>query len=178
MKKSILTLLVATVLISCNSSVDMEIKTSKDTIGYEVQDDGTKVPLYAGDMSNIAVLESYIKAHNDRDLETIKSLNGDKDFKVYGPDGKVIEGSEAHIEFLANWFEEASPKWVTNYLIENELTNNKGELRQWVTSGHELTLTVDGEDVKFGQVIDARISDGKVQMFYVTQRVLAADELE
>ena len=178
MRKSILTLLVATVLISCNSSVDMEIKTSKDAIGYEVQDDGTKVPLYGGDMSNIAVLESYIKAHNDRDLETIKSLNGDKDFKVYGPDGKVIEGSEAHIEFLANWFEDASPKWVTNYLIENELTNNKGELRQWVTSGHEVTLTIDGEDVKFGQVIDARISDGKVQMFYVTQRVLAADELE
>jgi uncharacterized protein YacL (UPF0231 family) len=128
-------------------------------------------------MSNLAVLESYIKAHNDRDLETIKSLNGDKDFKVYGPDGQVIEGSEDHLEFLANWFKEASPKWKTNYLIENELTNNKGELRQWVTSGHEVTLTVDGEEVKFGQVIDARISNGKVQMFYVTQRILAADEL-
>ena len=177
MKKTFITLLVTAVLISCNTSVKTEIKTSKDSIGYEIQDDGTKVPLYGGDMSNLAVLESYIKAHNDRDLETIKSLNGDKDFKVYGPDGKVIEGSEAHIEFLANWFEEASPKWVTNYLIENELTNNKGELRQWVTSGHEVTLTVDGEEVKFGQVIDARISNGKVQMFYVTQRILAADEL-
>ena len=177
MRKSILKLLVATVLISCKSPVDVEIKTSKDAIGYEVQDDGTKVPLYGGDMSNIAVLESYIKAHNDRDLETIKSLNGEKDFKVYGPDGQVIEGSEAHLEFLANWFKEASPKWKTNYLIENELTNNKGELRQWVTSGHEVTLTVDGEEVKFGQVIDARISNGKVQMFYVTQRILAADEL-
>jgi hypothetical protein len=128
-------------------------------------------------MSILAVLESYIKAHIDRDLETIKSLNGEKDFKVYGPDGQVIEGSEAHLEFLANWFKEASPKWKTNYLIENELTNNKGELRQWVTSGHEVTLTVDGEEVKFGQVIDARISNGKVQMFYVTQRILAADEL-
>ena len=165
MKKTFITLLVTAVLISCNTSVKTEIKTSKDSIGYEIQDDGTKVPLYGGDMSNLAVLESYIKAHNDRDLETIKSLNGDKDFKVYGPDGQVIEGSEAHLEFLANWFKEASPKWKTNYLIENELTNNKGELRQWVTSGHEVTLTVDGEEVKFGQVIDARISNGKVQMF-------------
>ena len=178
MKKTFITLLVTAVLISCNTSVKTEIKTSKDSIGYEIQDDGTKVPLYGGDMSNLAVLESYIKAHNDRDLETIKSLNGDKDFLLYGPDGQVIEGSKAHLEFLANWFKEASPKWKTNYLIENELTNSKGELRQWVTSGHEVTLTVDGEDVKFGQVIDARISDGKVQMFYVTQRVLAADELE
>lgn len=177
MKKTFITLLVTAVLISCNTSVKTEIKTSKDSIGYEIQDDGTKAPLYGGDMSNLAVLESYIKAHNDRDLETIKSLNGEKDFKVYGPDGQVIEGSEAHLEFLANWFKEASPKWKTNYLIENELTNNKGELRQWVTSGHEVTLTVDGEEVKFGQVIDARISNGKVQMFYVTQRILAADEL-
>jgi hypothetical protein len=177
MKKTFITLLVTAVLISCNTSVKTEIKTSKDSIGYEIQDDGTKVSLYGGDMSNLAVLESYIKAHNERDLETIKSLNGDKDFKVYGPDGQLIEGSEAHLEFLANWFKEASPKWKTNYLIENELTNNKGELRQWVTSGHEVTLTVDGEEVKFGQVIDARISNGKVQMFYVTQRVLAADEL-
>ena len=86
-------------------------------------------------------------------------MNGEKDFKVYGPDGQLIEGSEAHLEFLANWFKEASPKWKTNYLIENELTNNKGELRQWVTSGHEVTLIVDGEEVKFGQVIDARISN-------------------
>ena len=177
MKKTFITLLVTAVLISCNTSVKTEIKTSKDSIGYEIQDDGTKVSLYGGDMSNLAVLESYIKAHNERDLETIKSLNGDKDFKVYGPDGQLIEGSEAHLEFLANWFKEASPKWKTNYLIENELTNNKGELRQWVTSGHEVTLTVDGEEVKFGQVIDARISNGKVQMFYVTQRILAADEL-
>ena len=83
MKKTFITLLVTAVLISCNTSVKTEIKTSKDSIGYEIQDDGTKVPLYGGDMSNLAVLESYIKAHNDRDLETIKSLNGDKDFKVY-----------------------------------------------------------------------------------------------
>ena len=176
MKKSIFTLLMTAVLISCNTTTKIDVNTPK-AIGYEIEDDGTKSPLYSGDMSNLAVLESYIKAHNDRDLETIKSLNGDKDFKVYGPDGQVIEGSEAHLEFLANWFKEASPKWKTNYLIENELTNNKGELRQWVTSGHEVTLTVDGEEVKFGQVIDARISNGKVQMFYVTQRILAADEL-
>ena len=62
--------------------------------------------------------------------------------------------------------------------MENEFTNKKGELRQWVTSGNQLTLTVDGKEVKLGQVNDALISNGKVQMFYVTERVLATDELE
>ena len=77
------------------------------------------------------------------------------------PTGQVIEGTDAHIEFLTNWFAAANPKWKTSYLIENEYTNKDGELRQWVTSGHSVTLTVEGEEVKLGQVHDALIVDGK-----------------
>lgn len=176
MKKSIFTLLMTAVLISCNTTTKIDVNTLK-AIGYEIEDDGTKSPLYSGDMSNLAIWETYIKAHNDQDLETIKSLNVEEGFKAYAPNGQVIEGSDAHLEFLTNWFADASPKWKMNYLIENEFTNKKGELRQWVTSGHELTLTVKGKEVKLGQVHDALISNGKVQMFYVTERVLAADEI-
>ena len=177
MKKSIFTLLMTAVLISCNTTIKSDVNTHK-AIGYEIEDDGTKSPLYSGDMSNLAIWETYIKAHNDQDLETIKSLNAEEGFKAYSPNGQVIEGSDAHLEFLTNWFADASPKWKTSYLIENEFTNKKGELRQWVTSGHELTLTVEGKEVKLGQVHDALISNGKVQMFYVTERVLAADEIK
>jgi uncharacterized protein YacL (UPF0231 family) len=177
MKKSILFLLLTSALISCNTAVDQELAASK-AIGYEIEDDGSKAPLYSGDMSNLAVWEAYIKAHNEQDLEAIKSMNADEGFKVYAPNGAVIEGNDAHIEFLTNWFADASPKWKMNYLIENEFTNKKGELRQWVTSGNQLTLTVDGKEVKLGQVNDALISNGKVQMFYVTERVLATDELK
>ena len=88
----------------------------------------------------------------------------------------VFEGSDAHIEFLTTWFAETNPKWKTSYLIENEFTNKKGELRQWVTSGHGVTLTVGGDEVKLSQVHDALIVDGKIQMFYITERVLAAGE--
>ena len=176
MKKSIFTLLMTAVLISCNTAVKQD--AAPKAIGYEIQDDGTKTPLYVGDMSNLAIWETYIKAHNERDLETIKSLNAEEGFKAYSSNGQVIEGTEAHIEFLTNWFADADPKWKMGYLIENEFTNNKGELRQYVTSGHQLTLTVDGKEVKLGQVHDALISNGKVQMFYVTERVLAADEIK
>jgi hypothetical protein len=177
MKREIFALLMTALLISCNTAVEQEPIASK-VIGYEIEEDGNKAPLYSGDMSNLVIWEAYIKAHNEQDLEAIKSMNADENFKVYAPNGIVIEGTEAHIEFLTNWFVDASPKWKMNYLIENEFTNKKGELRQWVTSGNQLTLTVDGKEVKLGQVNDALISNGKVQMFYVTERILATDELE
>lgn len=174
MNKSIFTAVLAFLLISCNNTPEVEV--APKAIGYEIEDDGTKVPLYTGDMSNLAVWEDYIKAHNTRNLNAIESLNAEENFKVYGPNGELIEGSDAHLQFLKNWFEEANPKWTTNYLIENEFTNSKGELRQWVTSGHQLTLTVEGKEIKLSQVHDALISKGKVQMFYVTERVLAEGE--
>ena len=162
------------VLISCTTAPCPE--ATPKAIGHEVSDDGVKIPLYSGDLSNVSIWEKYIVAHNERDLETIKSLNAVEGFKVYGPTGQVIDGADAHIEFLTSWFADANPKWKTSYLIENEFTNTKGELRQWVTSGHGVTLTVEGEEVKLGQVHDALIVDGKIQMFYVTERVLAEGE--
>lgn len=174
MKKSIFAAVLAFILTSCNYTPEGEV--TPKAIGYEIEDDGNKLPLYSGDMSNLAVWEEYINAHNTRDFDVIRSLNAEVDFKVYGPKGEFIQGSDAHLEFLKNWFAQANPKWKTNYLIENEFTNSKGELRQWVTSGHQLTLTVEGEEIKLSQVHDALISSGKVQMFYVTERVLAEGE--
>ena len=174
MKKSILAGVMTAVLISCTNAPCPE--AAPKAIGHEISDDGTKVPLYSGDLSTVAIWGKYIQAHNDRDLETIRSLNAVEGFKVYGPTGQVIDGTDAHIEFLTAWFADTNPKWKTSYLIENEYTNKKEELRQWVTSGHGVTLTVEGEEVKLGQVHDALIVDGKIQMFYVTERILAEGE--
>lgn len=174
MKKSILALVMTAVLISCNNAPCPEV--APKAIGHEINDDGTKAPLYSADLSSVAIWEKYIKAHNERDLETIRGLNAVEGFKAYAPNGMVIDGTDAHIEFLTAWFADANPTWKPSYFIENEYTNNKGELRQWVTSGHGVTLTVEGEEVKLGQVHDALIKDGKIQMFYVTERILAEGE--
>tara|TARA_B110001469_G_scaffold127099_1_gene146678 strand:+ start:3586 stop:4128 length:543 start_codon:yes stop_codon:yes gene_type:complete len=180
MKKLILLGLITVTFAACNTTPKVEatpeVEVAPKAIGYEMGDDGVKVPLYSGDLSTVAIWEAYITAHNERDLETIRSLNAEKDFKAYGPTGVVFEGSDAHIEFLTTWFEATNPKWKSSYFIENEFTNKKGELRQWVTSGHGVTLTVDGEEVKLAQVHDALIVDGKIQMFYVTERILAEGE--
>ena len=105
------------------------------------------MPLYGGSMSTVELWENYIAAHNAADLESIISMNAEEDFKVNGPNGEVIEGSDAHAEFLTKWFTDNSPKWEINYLIANEYTDEQGKLQQWVTSGHDLTLNVEGNEV-------------------------------
>jgi hypothetical protein len=151
MNKTILILLISILTFSCNTNQN----PSPTQIGHEISDDdGSKVPLYAGSMSTIEVWENYITAHNNGDIEAVRNF----------------DGTDAHIEFLTQWFENNAPKWETNYLIANEYTDKDGKLRQWVTSGHDITLQVEGNEVKAYQIHDALIIDGKVQMFYVYER--------
>jgi len=165
------------ILVSLLASCQFDAPNAKaDTqIGIEISDSGEKISLNAGELSTVAVWEQYIKAHNDRDLEAIKQMNGDN-FKAYGPRGEFIDGVEAHAEFLSKWFDDNDPKWTSNYFIANELTNDEGEFMQWVTSGHDVTMTVDSAAVKVAQIHDALIKDGKVQMFYVYERVKQENE--
>ena len=172
MKKLSLLILIS-LLASCEFGAQDE-KTDTQ-IGVEISDSGEKISLNAGKLSTVTVWEKYIKAHNDRDLEAIKQMDSDT-FKAYGPKGEFIDGPEAHIQFLSKWFEDNNPIWASNYFIANELTNDKGELRQWVTSGHDVTMTVDSTALKVAQIHDALIKDGKVQMFYVYERVKQENE--
>ena len=166
--KKIIVLISIMIIISCQQQVK-EIETIK-RIGYDVSDKtGKKIDLFGGTESATKVWEDYIKAHNEGDLEAIKKLNFD-DIKIWGPNGEFIDGSEAHINFLSMWFEGNSPKWEPNYFISNQLTDERGSLKQWVTSGHDLTMEVEGQEVKVYQVHDALIEDGKVKMFYIYER--------
>ena len=150
-----------------------EVLTAKKTsdnlqIGYEILKGGEKVPLNSGDLSTIQVWEEYLDAHNNKDLEAIQNLNHD-DVKVLGPNGAVINGSDEHIEFLNNWFNENNPSWSTYYMIANELIEND-TLKQYVTSCHQMTLKIDSSQIKVSQIHDAWIVDGKVKKFYVYER--------
>ena len=130
---------------------------------------GGKIFTLGGDHS---ITFPIIKAHNEKDLKTIESINDDS-FKGYPPNGDIIDGSKAHIGFLEEWFTNSSPKWRTKYMIANEFTDNKGVLNQWVTSGQDLTDTVDGEEVTVHHVHDALFVNGKIKMIYVYERAKA-----
>lgn len=147
-------------------------------IGVQISKKGEKIALYGGDMAAVSLWETYVKAHNERDLETIAALNAEKDFMVYGSTGEVIKGTKAHVAFLTTWFKEANPTWTTKFLITNMYTDKEGKVQQWITSGHDVTLTVEGKEVKVNQVHDALIVDGKIKEFSVNQRVLAPEQEE
>ena len=177
MKKVFIILLGATLFLSCN-----EIKKSDSAptskYGYQISDKGEKISLYGGDMAAVSLWETYLKAHNERDLETIAALNAEKDFVAYGPKGEVIKGTEAHMAFLTTWFEQTNPTWTTKFLITNMYTDKEGKVQQWITSGHDLTLTVEGEEVKVNQVHDGLVVDGKIKMFTVNERVMVEEQEE
>jgi len=158
-------------MISCANISNQEVVETSKEIGFD-KTEGVKTSLFGGNMETVAIWEKYIKAHNERDIETIKGLNAEKDFKAYGPRGEIIVGTKDHVAFLNQWFADNNPKWVTKYSIANEFTTKKGVLKQYVTSGHDVTLVVDGKEVKVNQVHDALIVDGKIQTFYVNERVL------
>ena len=171
MKKIILLSAMSLLMFSCANTPAKESISTPVAIGFDITE-GVKTSLFGGNMETVAVWEKYIKAHNEQDMETIKGLDAEKGFKAYGPRGEFIDGTEAHAAFLKEWFANNNPKWVTKYAIANEFTTKDGVLRQYVTSGHDVTLTVDGKEVKVNQVHDALIVNGKVQTFYVNERVL------
>jgi hypothetical protein len=160
-------------IFSCNSKTE----TTKNTpIGFEISNKGEKLFLTAGEMSSVAIWEKYIDAHNNRNIEDIKSMNAD-DIKIYGPRGEYIEGSKAHEEFLKVWFSTNNPKWSPKYYIANDVINTDGNnTEHWVTSSLNLSL-IDGDKVlKVVQIHDALISDGKVKKFYVYERLKQDNE--
>ena len=174
MKKLIVVFLMAIVTISCNNNKGSETQNTPNPIGVESPNDSTRISLYGGDMNTTQLWEAYIKAHNEKDLKTIQNINDDS-FKGYPPNGDVIDGSKAHIVFLKDWFSKSSPKWTTKYMIANQFTDTKGVLNQWVTSGQDLTDTVEGEEVTLHHVHDVLFVNGKIKMIYVYERATAKE---
>ena len=80
--------------------------------------------------------------------------------------------------FLTTWFEQTNPIWTTKFLITNMYTDKEGKVQQWITSGHDLTLTVEGKEVKVNQVHDGLVVDGKIKMFTVNERVMVEEQEE
>ena len=158
------------ILISlCVMSISCDIDSSPQVIGSTYNQDGEKSEILAGPDDIAGVWEAYIDAHNSRDTDGIRALNADE-FSAFGPAGEVVEGSDAHIEFLTQWFETNNPRWTINWAISNTGESLNGNIDDYVTASHEVKLNVDGEDITVYQIIDAMIADGKVVSFNVFQQ--------
>jgi len=169
--KNIYLILLSSLFIAFSCDAPQEAQV----IGYSVNQDGVQTPVTAGPESTSEVWKAYIDAHNERDMEAISNLNSDE-FSAYGPAGEYVDGNDAHREFLTQWFETKNPKWNILWSISNTGESSNGDVGDYVTSGHQVTLNVDGEDITVYQVIDALIVDGKVQMLNVYQQERAQVE--
>ncbi len=160
----ILLLTISLVSISCES-----VETSPQIIGFSVANGADSTDIVAGPNDIANIWAEYIDAHNNRDFDGIKALNADN-FSAFGPVGDVVEGTEAHIAFLTEWFETSNPRWNLLWAISNSGQTPEGEFLDFVTAGHEVKLSVDGNEITVYQVIDANISDGKIVNFNVFQQ--------
>ena len=101
-----LVLLLATVTISsCTTSSEAE--STKPASGFLNTADG-KIDAIDADPANLAIIEKYVKAHNDRDLDVIAEMDHDS-ISIERPDGVVVLGKGAHRDSLSNWFNSSNP---------------------------------------------------------------------
>ena len=137
-------------------------------IGFSTGENGERSDItLESDVADVWV--EYLNAHNDRDYSKISEMNSE-DIEVWGPAGQYIKGNEAHIEFLKEWVAATDVKWTPQWFINNSGENAEGKKVDYVTSGHQMTFTIDGEESYFYQIHDAVISEGKIINFNVYEQ--------
>jgi hypothetical protein len=173
MKKLFLILAVSASFIACK---EQSATTEKQPIGFDMASGVGRTALYGGDTSNVVLFENYIKALNDRDTATLRSLEASDSLKIYTPGGDVFTSGDKYISFMANYFKNKNPKWTLNFSMASTLTDKNGKVSDWVTSSGTVTHTVDGIESKVNRYFDANIVNGKIQKMFVTERVLTEGE--
>ena len=165
--------LFAFLFLSCDTVVKKEINIASDpaVIGTWNLDNGETTDVLAGDTKNEQIWLDYIKAHNEKNLDIIASMNAE-DWEGYLFDGTVAKGNKNHIEFLKGWFEASSPKWKTRWMIANSGVDEKGEMTQWLTTGDDMKeIDDEGNETLLHLVHDIQIAEGKIKKIYVYSRL-------
>ena len=170
MKKIFLLSFIGLFMFSCDAPVNTDTEAERSP-GFLRTADG-QINANDANPENLDLWDKYIDAHNNRDFEAIASMNIDStqqmgSFKVVGPTGQVIDGTDTHAEFLKGWFEAENPIWNTYFAYTMKVDNQVGE---WVISGAAVTKTVNGEEVTTYDVADVYIEDGKIGAFWVYSR--------
>ncbi|MEL0184015.1 MAG: hypothetical protein ACPGKX_00750 [Flavobacteriaceae bacterium] len=164
MKNLFLLTLVSILMFSCETTVVEGVELGPAP-GYLVSQDG-KIDARDADPSNLAIWEKYIEAHNNKDYETISSINHDS-IVLNLWDGRNLFGNEAHLEVLKGYMDEFSPTWNTFFSYTMHVDGQKGD---WVITGHQIDQTVDGEEQSISDICDVFIVDEKIRRIIVYRK--------
>ena len=163
--KNLLLLSFASILIfSCETPVKkVELGPAP---GYLITQDGSKIDARDAAPSNLAIWEKYIEAHNNRDFETISSINHDS-IVLNLWDGRNIFGNEAHLEVLKDYMDDFNPTWNTFFSYTMHVDGQKGD---WVITGHQIDQIDNGEEQSISDVCDVFIIDEKIRRIIVYRK--------
>ena len=152
-------------MFSCETTVveGMELGPAP---GYLVAQDGSKIDARDADPSNLAIWEKYIEAHNNKDFETISTMNHDS-IVVNLYDGQNLFGSEAHLDLLKGYMDEYNPTFNTFFSYTMHVD---GQVGDWVITGHQIDQTVDGEEQSLSDILDVFIVDEKIRRIIVYRK--------
>lgn len=163
MKKIIL--IFAVILTACNPTVKEEVGA-----GFFAPQPGEKFVVGSDEITD--TWKKYIDAHNNRDMETILSMESDS-LLIVDPTGTRISGKVAHKNALIGWFEAENPKWDMYWAMPYKGVPGGAE---WIIAGHTVKTNSGGKIVEQNHMIDAEIKDGKIQQFYVYSQDIPAEE--
>ena len=162
MKYLIFLLAIATIS-SCTTTP--ELKPPKPAPGFLNTADG-KIDAVDADPANLAIIEKYIKAHNDRNLDVIAEMDHDS-ISIERPDGVVVLGKGAHRDSLSSWFNSSNPKWNTVFAYSMKVVGQNGE---WVIAGNSFSDEVNGVEIKEYHIGDFFLVDKKVRRIIITKK--------
>ena len=86
------------------------------------------------DPANLDIYETFIQAHNDRDMDVISNLAHDE-IVVELHDGGVLNGKKEFLGLLKKWFKSSNPVWNPYFAYSMKVEGQEGE---WVVAGHAL----------------------------------------
>jgi hypothetical protein len=160
MKKNLIITILTLFIFSCENTPAV-IGT---TLGLE----GKSSDIIAGNTDHVQIWIDYIDAHNERNLDKIAEINSE-DWVGYPPNGNVIKGNEAHIEFLVKWFKSpANPRWTVKWMIANKGEDDEGVMQEFLTTGNDITfIDEEGNEVVENHIHDVMFNDGKIKTIYV-----------
>ena len=136
-------------------------ETTVEGVGFFKPMPGEKFVTGSDDVLDVWM--KYIDAHNNQDLETIKSMSVDSIY-ILSPDGSVIKSKEEQAALLEGWFAATNPKWDALWGMPYKSVPGGADR---VVAGYNVTQTIGGEETTMLQMIDGEIKDGKVVQFNV-----------
>ena len=154
MKKYIL--LIAIIFASC-----AEQKQEPKTAGYFILDEEQTYMIGSDETTDF--MKKWIDAHNERDMETILSMEKD-DIKIELPDGSEINGKDEHSKVLESSFFANNVTWKPYWMLPY---NSVKAQETWIIAGFALTSNVDGEENVVLHMGDIQLEDGLVSRIIV-----------